>query len=774
MSDGQITFSTALDNSQLEKDLRDVGKMVDELEKKLQSGEHNKSVVSEQMEQAQREIEKTAQKVVELKNQLEELRTRAAADPSILPEAETVAGELQSHVKILEEQSRKSETLKEKWNKLDIECRQYARELESARANQVGLTSELQRTATSAKASWSGASNTMRAKLAAVAASARSAFANAANGALQPWSNLASRIGRSFRKVFVFTAIVAAIRALKTELGSVLSKNRQFQANVENLKAVMRGFISSFASAILPALNAIASTLAAVFERIAGIIDSIFGTNIVGAIQEQRNAASAAIQQANNEKSVDYQNKQAKASKKQADAAKRLAKEQEKANRQLMSFDEINAMTADSADEAADVVDDYADDISAPDYETDWTQSIAPDFGVLGGILDWLDSLRDRLLNDVEGPFARIREGLQLIARGWDEIVKGFQTGDWSLVWKGIGDIVIGACYVIEGAFGAFVDWLDEITGGRFHEIFEGLKLTVHGAVEFIEGILRGDLPLAMQGFFDFFDGLGQMTLGHLDIILDGISRFFNGFVDECEKRWSMFFDALGKKFPELKGLFEALKTFVIGGFETIRGVFNGVVSFVRETVVGLVNGVVDVIKGAFTVIVGLFTGDSSMITNGFRLIINGIISILNGALHGILSGAIDVLNGIISAANHIPGVSIEYASVPRISIPQLAKGAVIPPNSEFLAVLGDQKRGRNVEAPEDLIRQIVRDETGKELSSSLVTAFMQVMPMIQQQSADDVVMNVYLDGQLIAKSVNENNANLARRGMVKPEFVFV
>lgn len=46
-------------------------------------------------------------------------------------------------------------------------------------------------------------------------------------------------------------------------------------------------------------------------------------------------------------------------------------------------------------------------------------------------------------------------------------------------------------------------------------------------------------------------------------------------------------------------------------------------------------------------------------------------------------------------------------------TVPYLATGAVIPPRSEFLAVLGDQKNGRNLEAPESLIRQIVREETG-------------------------------------------------------------
>ena len=45
--------------------------------------------------------------------------------------------------------------------------------------------------------------------------------------------------------------------------------------------------------------------------------------------------------------------------------------------------------------------------------------------------------------------------------------------------------------------------------------------------------------------------------------------------------------------------------------------------------------------------------------------------------------------------------------------IPRLAAGAVIPPNAQFLAVLGDQRSGRNLEAPEGLIRQIIREEIG-------------------------------------------------------------
>jgi hypothetical protein len=42
--------------------------------------------------------------------------------------------------------------------------------------------------------------------------------------------------------------------------------------------------------------------------------------------------------------------------------------------------------------------------------------------------------------------------------------------------------------------------------------------------------------------------------------------------------------------------------------------------------------------------------------------------------------------------------------------IPALAKGAVIPPNAPFMAMLGDQKHGTNIEAPLDTIKQALAE----------------------------------------------------------------
>lgn len=85
------------------------------------------------------------------------------------------------------------------------------------------------------------------------------------------------------------------------------------------------------------------------------------------------------------------------------------------------------------------------------------------------------------------------------------------------------------------------------------------------------------------------------------------------------------------------------------------------------------------------------------------------------------LNGVIRAINWMIDKINNfgytfpdwVPGFGGQYIGGLNIPhIPELATGAVIPPNARFAAILGDQKNGRNLEAPEDLIRQIVREET--------------------------------------------------------------
>lgn len=71
------------------------------------------------------------------------------------------------------------------------------------------------------------------------------------------------------------------------------------------------------------------------------------------------------------------------------------------------------------------------------------------------------------------------------------------------------------------------------------------------------------------------------------------------------------------------------------------------------------------------------------------------------GALNSI---HFDIPNWVPGLGGESFGINLDYLG--SVSIPCLATGAVIPANREFLAVLGDQKHGTNIEAPLSTIEE--------------------------------------------------------------------
>lgn len=78
----------------------------------------------------------------------------------------------------------------------------------------------------------------------------------------------------------------------------------------------------------------------------------------------------------------------------------------------------------------------------------------------------------------------------------------------------------------------------------------------------------------------------------------------------------------------------------------------------------------------------------------------NGLIAEIESGINRALGGLGGLVNGAIRLLNKVPGVDIGNVSWGNVQLPRLASGAVIPPNREFMAVLGDQKSGTNIETP--------------------------------------------------------------------------
>ncbi len=165
------------------------------------------------------------------------------------------------------------------------------------------------------------------------------------------------------------------------------------------------------------------------------------------------------------------------------------------------------------------------------------------------------------------------------------------------------------------------------------------------------------------------------------------------------------------------------IKAAALSAWESIKEWWGGVKDW-------FYNNVVAPVKNFFT---NLWNGISTAAVNAWNTVksaavntVNKMLTVVEKFINFFISGINLLISGLnkvkISIPDWIPGIGgktfgFNISAIPKVEIPKLATGAVIPPNAEFAAILGDQKHGRNLEAPEGLIRQIVREEGGSNLT---------------------------------------------------------
>lgn len=131
---------------------------------------------------------------------------------------------------------------------------------------------------------------------------------------------------------------------------------------------------------------------------------------------------------------------------------------------------------------------------------------------------------------------------------------------------------------------------------------------------------------------------------------------------------------------------------------------------------------------------------------------IKGVVGAL--AVAGAIVGGIAMVTAATSGANSRASANMSRQSLrgmPNLdNLPHLASGAVISPNNEFLAVLGDQKAGTNIEAPLSTIKQAVAEVLAERGGAN-----------------GSAPINLYIDGQKFARITgNYNSSETRRRGM--------
>lgn len=356
----------------------------------------------------------------------------------------------------------------------------------------------------------------------------------------------------------------------------------------------------------------------------------------------------------------------------QANATEAAGAAAQKAKRQISGLDEMNTWQSDNSGGGGGSVAPKVDFSGIKSSMGDLEVYISGALLALGAILAFTS--------------ASIPLGIALMALGaaglasalgvdWDTMPKNVKAAlTATLLVLGGAALVIGAILTFSGAdlplgIGLLVAGATAL-GTAAALNWDTIKSKLQGNLGKILGIVSGFL--LVMGLIAICTGAG-IPLG-VGLMLAGAA----GLATVATINWNAILDKLKSVWSGIKNWFKSnvapklTKKYWQEKFDTLK------------------TALTDKIKGGINAAIALF---------------NKFVAWVNDKMH-------ITWNGVsIAGKQIIPSGDIQLLKLKNI--PMLAQGGVIPANHAFLSILGDQKQGTNIEAPEELIRKIVREEAG-------------------------------------------------------------
>ena len=649
MPDGRITFSTDFDNKELEKQLKEVTKQIESSEKKWHALEKKRAA-------ADTKVREKTETQSSLKAEYESASNEAKKTETIISDLKAQMARYES---IRDEFGIKnpvgmSGTAAELKNQEAILARQD-KEVESIHAKYAKVTDELKLAKEAARGlnleCEDAKEKTLVMKAKATEISDQIEIASKNQSA---FGDAVKATNKKFDSLLSRVSKLVSRVFVFSMITSGLRALRSWMGDVISSNDEASAAIARLKGAFLTMMQPLVSVVIPVFTTIVNLLTAIIGkiANFLSML-----GGKTAKQSAEAAKALNNQGK----------AYGGVAKQAKEATKQLMGFDEINKLESTDTD-------------TSGSGAGGSTAEIQPDFSWADGISETLDRIAKYVLligagfllwkigSMLPGQLGTILStlGLILVAIGglliaWDGIKDAWENGvDWGNMAEMILGVAVaaGALYM---AFGKIGGGITLLVGGvallitAFHDIMEN-------------GFNLQNTLLAIAGIMATGLGITLLTGSFIPLLIAAIASLLLALTS-----------ATGHGGELINGLKQ-----ICGGFiDFITGVFSGDWDKAWQ-------GIVSVGKGAFNTLASIINSLIDLICRGLNMI------------------SFDIPDWVPWIGGKHFGINIKNPP----QIPYLAQGAVIPPNREFLAVLGDQSSGTNIEAPESLIRKIVREET--------------------------------------------------------------
>jgi hypothetical protein len=498
-----------------------------------------------------------------------------------------------------------------------------------------------------------------------------------------------------FAAIFRFiSGIVSSFNIMSSSIGSNVAS---LSSSLQALKGAFTSLILTALAPIIPYLIQFANWLARILSFISAFIAALFGIKVVGA-QAGASLGDAAGGQA------------------------KLAKETKKANKelkgQLAAFDQLNVLDFDQTE--------------APQ---------TPDAGAGGGggglpllpSLDGLPDITDKVQAFKEKFLQFIQPVIDALGRLYDALVPLGQTIWEGLKWAWDNILVPIAEWTVTDLIPAFLDILA-------------------AAARVLNEALIALAPYAKDFFDNFLAPLGRFVGDAIIAFLKHLAAQLNKlavWIRENPEKFANFVKVLGVLAVVIGVVVAALFLFLNPAYLVVAAIvaliaiilnWGAVWEWIKlvarevwkDILTGLSNLGLSMAEKLRTIREG-FTEQLAKIRQGWvdtfigiasfvKAQINTIIGYINSMIGNIVGG----INGVINALNTVGGIVPGFKAVATVSAPQiphLATGAVVPAHSNLLAMIGEGNK-REIVAPEDMIRRIVREESGGSGKQEVVIRF--------------------------------------------------
>lgn len=261
----------------------------------------------------------------------------------------------------------------------------------------------------------------------------------------------------------------------------------------------------------------------------------------------------------------------------------------------------------------------------------------------------------------------------------------------WEHMKEGLGNITEGFTKIVDSIKDIFDPDKDTSIGEIGRNLISGIVEGFVGGFEIIFAPIAELFDTIVNGIKDIFGihspAEEMKPLG--ENILLGVIEGFTAKFEEFKTKIQTFFD------EHIKPWFTKEK------WEEIFAGMHEAMENMKQKVVDIFDSIKDALKEPINNVIGMIEGFANLVIAG----INAVVTCLNNFKVDLPE--IEVLGKTVYEGGSL---GFNIPQLPDVSIPRLAKGGVIPANNEFLAILGDQKHGTNVEAPLETIKQAVAE----------------------------------------------------------------